>query len=80
MEAIQSYQGFFLWFVSNGVCCQSTNESLLYLSLLVTLKDWVVLRGKLNYTRTNVGAKVQLHHPSALMVFSTEMLNYLTFA
>ena len=47
--------------------------------LLVTIKEWVVLRDKLNYTQTNVGAKVQPHQPSLLIVFLSQMLKYLRF-
>ena len=42
--------------------------------LLVTLKEWRVLRNKLNYTHTNFGAKVQPHQPSLLIVLSNQML------
>ena len=37
------------------------------------------MKKKLNYTRTNVGAKVQPHQPSFLIVFPTQMLKYLLF-
>ena len=37
------------------------------------------MKKKLNYTHTNVGAKVQPHQPSFLIVFPTEMFNYLRF-
>ena len=47
--------------------------------VLVTLKGWVVLRHKLNYTHTNVGAKVQPHQPSLLIVFPNQILKLLRF-
>ena len=37
------------------------------------------LRNKLNYTHTNVGAKVHSHQPSVLIVFPTQMLKHLRF-
>ena len=48
--------------------------------VLVTLKEWLVLRHKLNYTHTNVGGKVQLHQPSVLIVFPNQILKLLRFA
>ena len=42
-------------------------------SVLVTLKEWLDLRKKLNYTHRNVGANVQPHQPSVLIVFLTQM-------
>ena len=47
------------------------------LTFLVTLKEWLVLRDKLNNSQTNVGAKVQPHQPSLLIVFSSQMLKCL---
>ena len=47
--------------------------------MLVTLKEWLVLRIKLNYSQRNVGAKVEPHTPSILIVFPTQMLQYLRF-
>ena len=38
------------------------------------LKEWLVLRDKLNYTHTEIGAKVQPHQPPVLIVYSTQML------
>ena len=43
-------------------------------SVLVTFKQWLVLRNKLNHTHTNVAAKVQLHQPSLLIVFPSQIL------
>ena len=40
-------------------------------------KEWLVLRSKLKHTHKNVGAKVQPHQPSLLIVFPTQMLKYL---
>ena len=37
------------------------------------------LRNKLNYTHTKIGAKVQPHQPSVLIVYPTQMLKYLRF-
>ena len=45
--------------------------------MLVTLKEWLLLRNKLNYTHTKIGAKVQPHQPLAFIVFPTEMLRHL---
>jgi len=47
--------------------------------VLVTLKEWLVLRNKLNYTHTNIGAKVQPHQPSVFIVYLIQMLMYLRF-
>ena len=46
---------------------------------LVTLKEWLVLRDKLIYTQTNMGAKLKPHQPSFLILFPNQMLNYLRF-
>ena len=46
---------------------------------LVTLKEWLVLRDKLNYTQTNIGVKLKPHQPSFLIVFPNQMLKYLRF-
>ena len=43
------------------------------------LKRVDVLRNKLNYTHTNVGAKAQPHQPLPSIVFPTQMLNYVRF-
>ena len=43
---------------------------------LVTLNEWLVLRNKLNYTHANVGAKVELHQPSVLIVFYCKSVSY----
>ena len=50
--------------------------------VLVTLREWLVLRKKLNYTHTKIEAKVQPHQPSVLIVYPThwEMLKYLRIA
>ena len=47
--------------------------------VVVTLKELLVITNKLNYTHTKVGAKVQPHQPSLLIVFPTKMLKYLRF-
>ena len=41
------------------------------------LKEWLALRIKLNYSQRNVGAKVEPHTPSILIVFPTQMPQYL---
>ena len=46
---------------------------------LATLKEWLVLREKPNYSQITVGAKVQAHQPSLLIVFPNQMLKYLRF-
>ena len=43
------------------------------------LKGVAGLRIKLNYSQRNVGAKVEPHTPSILIVFPTQMLQYLRF-
>ena len=43
--------------------------------MLLTLKDWLVLRNKLNSTYTKTGGKVQPHQLSVLIVYPTEMLS-----
>ena len=53
----------------------SNQELILSSIVLATLKEWLVLRNKLDYTHTNVYAKVQPHdQPSLLIVFPTQML------
>ena len=47
--------------------------------VLVTLKEWLVLRIKLNYSQRNVGAKVEPHTPSVLIVLPTQILQWLRF-
>ena len=42
--------------------------------MLLTLKQLLVLRNKLNYTPTNIEPKVQPHQPSVLIVYPTQML------
>ena len=44
-----------------------------------TLKEWLVLRSKLNFSHTKIGGKVQPHQPSVLIVYPTQMLKYLRF-
>ena len=44
---------------------------------LVTLNGWLVIRNRLNYTHTNVLAKVQPHHRSVLIVIPTQKTKYL---
>ena len=64
--------------MSNGVCV--LNEELILSSIvLVTLKEWLVLRYLLNYTHTNVGAKVQPHQLWVLIVFPSQLLKYIRF-
>ena len=43
------------------------------------LKGVACLRNKLNYTHTNVGAKVQPHELSVLIVYPTQLLKYVRF-
>ena len=43
------------------------------------LKGVAGFRNKLNYTHTEIGAKVQPHQPSASIVYPTQMLKYLRF-
>ena len=57
----------------------SKQELILSSMVVVTLKEWLVLKNKLNHTHTNVGARVQPHQPSVLVAFATQMLNYLRF-
>ena len=38
------------------------------------LKGVADFKKKLNYTHTKIGLKVQLHEPSVLIVYSTQML------
>ena len=52
----------------------SNQELILSSIVLVTLKEWLVFRNKLDYTHTNVDAKVQPHQPSVLIVFPTQIL------
>ena len=52
----------------------SNQELILSSIVLLTLKEWLVLRNKLDYTYTNVHAKVQAHQPSVLIVFPTQMV------
>ena len=61
------------------VCVFPNQELILGSIVLVILKEWLVLRNKLDYTHTNVDAKVQPHQPSVLIVFQTQMLKYLRF-
>ena len=46
---------------------------------LVTFKELLVLKNKLNYTQTNIGAKLKHPQPSFLIVLSNQMLNWLRF-
>ena len=46
---------------------------------LVTLKELLVLRNKLNYTHKKIGAKVQPQKPLVLIVYPIQMLKYLRF-
>ena len=46
--------------------------------VLVTLKEWLVLRDKLSYTHTRIGAKVQADQPSVLIVYPTQIVKVLT--
>ena len=46
----------------------SKQELILSSIVLVTLKEWLVLRNKLNYSDTKIGEKVQPHQPSVLIV------------
>ena len=57
----------------------SKQELILNSILLVTLKEWLVLENKLNYTHSIVGVKVQAHQSSVLIVYPTQMLKYLRF-
>ena len=50
----------------------SKQELILRLTELVTVKEWLVLRNKLNYTHTKIGAKVQPHEISVLIVYPTQ--------
>ena len=52
----------------------SNQELILSSIVLVTLKKWLVLRNKLDFTHTNVHAEVQPHQPSVLIVLPTQML------
>ena len=46
---------------------------------LGNLNEWRVLGNKLNYIHINVKLKVQLHQPSVLTVFPTQILKYVRF-
>ena len=50
----------------------SKQELILRLIELVTVKEWLVLRNKLNYTHTKIGAKVQPYEISVLIVYPTQ--------
>ena len=52
-------------------------ELILSSIVLVTLKEYLVLGNKPNYTHLNVGVKVQPHQPSVLVVYPTHLLKYL---
>ena len=49
----------------------SQQELILSLIVRLTLKEWPVLRNKLNYTHTKIGAKVQPHEILVLIVYPT---------
>ena len=57
----------------------SKQQLILTSIVLVTLKEWLVLRYLLDYSHTNVGAKVQPHQPLVLSVSPTQMLKYIRF-
>ena len=73
-----SNRGSVLLFVLKGGMFPK-QELILSSILLVTLKEWVVLEKKLNYTHSNVGVKVQPHQSSVLIVYPTQVLKYLRF-
>ena len=52
----------------------SKQELILSLIVLVTLKEWLLLRNKLNFTPTKIGAKVQPYQLSVLIFYPTQML------
>ena len=56
------------------VCVESrvfSREKLILRSImLVTIKEWLLLGNKLNYTHTKIGAKVQPHQPSVYQLTS----------
>ena len=75
-------QALLIGALSFGLCqmaCVFKANLMLSSIVLVTLKEWEVLRHKLNYTPTNVGAKVQPHQPSVLIVFPNQILKLLRF-
>ena len=49
----------------------SKEELILSSIVLVTLKEGLVLRNKLNYTHTKIGGKVQPLQPLVLIVYPT---------
>ena len=51
-------------------------ELILSSIVLVTLKEWLILRNKLNYTHTNFGAKV---HFSSTYSFNRLSKSYIRF-
>ena len=54
----------------------SNQELILSSIVLVTLKQWLGLRNKLDYTHTNVHAKIQPHQPSVFNRHSSSNINY----
>ena len=64
----------FFFGLCEKACVFLKQEVILSSIVLVTLREWLVLRNKLNYTLTKIGAKVQPHQPSVLIVYSTQML------
>ena len=61
-------EAFFLVCVKKRVF--SKQELILSSIVLVTLREWLVLEKKLTNTHTKIGAKVQPHQPSVLIVYS----------
>ena len=59
-----SFQGFFLWFVSNGVFFLKQQLILPKFNRPCNFEGVAGFRNKQNYTDTNVGANVQPHHRS----------------
>ena len=59
--------------------CVLKQELILSSIVLGAVKEWLVLRYKLNYTHTKIGAKVQTHQLSVLIVYPNQMLKYLRF-
>ena len=55
----------------------SKQELILRLIELVTVKEWLVLRNKLNYTHTKIGAKVQTPRNFSFNRVSNSNVNYL---
>ena len=71
---LKRFYSRFLLLVSVKRRVFSNQELILSSIVLITLKEWLLLSNKLEYTHTKVQAKVQPYQPSALIVFPTQIL------